>query len=155
MRPHAPCQKWLVFIGCSLETKLLRALKSSETWHTKNKLLFETKLTIPRFCFSLTRFGWWIYLVQKRFWKMHNCITSSIFFIASKVTFCSLSYHFLKKVTISWKISLVEAMTKRKKMMRNKCSEKTLQVKIQCYVQLRSSLTAIMWNDPHIVSFFL
>ena len=48
MRPHAPCQKWLFLIGCSLETKFPGVLESSETRHANLKLSFETKLTIPR-----------------------------------------------------------------------------------------------------------
>ena len=54
---------------------------------------------------------------------------------------------------MSGKISLVEAMTKQKKMMRNRCSEKTQQVKIQCYLQLRSSLTTII-GMTHILFHF-
>ena len=38
------------------------------------------------------------------------------------------------KVTMSGKISLVEAMMKHRKMMRNKYSEQTLQVNIQYYI---------------------
>ena len=71
----APCQKWLVLISCSIETKLPWVLKSSETWHTKNKLSFEIKLTIPRLpcdfsqifqklCRGL-RHGFW-----KNWWKL-------------------------------------------------------------------------------------
>ena len=62
-----------------------------------------------------------------------NCTAISIFFISSKVTFCPELQGFMK-VTMSGKISLVEAMMKHRKMMRNKYSEQTLQVNIQYYI---------------------
>ena len=55
------------------------------------------------------------------------------FFISSKVTFCPELQGFMK-VTMSGKISLIEAMMKHRKMMRNKYSEQTLQVNIQYYI---------------------
>ena len=57
---------------------------------------------------------------------VENCTTISIFFIASKVTFCSLSCQFFMKVTMRGKISLVEVMTKQRKTMRKKCPQQTL-----------------------------
>ena len=42
-----------------------------------------------------------------------------------------------------------------RKMIRNRCPEQTLQVKIQYYIQLRSSLATMMWSVPHnTFSFF-
>ena len=33
VRPYAPCHKWLILIGCRLDTKSLGYLKYAETWH--------------------------------------------------------------------------------------------------------------------------
>ena len=55
-----------------------------------------------------------------------------------------------------WEVSLVEGMRKHRKTMRNKCSEQTLQVKIQYCIQLRSSLTTMVLNVLQTAfSFFL
>ena len=59
------------------------------------------------------------------------------------------------KVTMSGKISLVEAMTKQKKNDEEQVFRKDSASKDSVLSQLRSSLTTIIWNDPHIVSFFL
>ena len=48
-------------------------------------------------------------------------------------------------------ISLVEVMAKQRKMMKNKCPEQTLQIKIQYCIQLRSSLATVVWNMSHIL----
>ena len=66
MCPHAPCQKWLVLIGCSLETKLSWVLESSGTWNARHKLSFETKLTIPH---SLCNFSQIFLGLGHGFWK--------------------------------------------------------------------------------------
>ena len=42
-------------------------------------------------------------------------------------------------------------MAKHRKMMKNKCPEQTLQIKIQYCIQLRSSLATVVWNMSHIL----
>ena len=81
------------------------------------------------FCSSLTRWGneftWHSRGLEKcreDSGKLYNHFNS---FIASKVTFCSLSCQFFMKVTMRGKISLVEVMTKQRKTMR-KCPQQTL-----------------------------
>ena len=56
------------------------------------------------------------------------------FLYFQKSDFLSSELQGFMKVTMSGKISLVEAMMKHRKMMRNKCSEQNLQVNIQYYI---------------------
>ena len=56
------------------------------------------------------------------------------FLYFQKSDFLSSELQGFMKVTMSGKISLVEAMMTHRKMMRNKCSEQNLQVNIQYYI---------------------
>ena len=55
VRPYAPVHKWLILIGCSLDTKSLGYLKYAETWHAWIKLSFETKGSFLRLLWDFWR----------------------------------------------------------------------------------------------------